>query len=230
MSAFAPYGIIILVALILASLQLTPGVFALFSHYALGKYSKPKASRLSLFFILGVETINTCLFVSIYYLTSIVLLGNTNVVCQILSFILAGISAALGLAFFFCYYRPSKGSELFIPKSYALALQHNAKIAKTRLDAFLLGAVSSTCELVFTLPLFIIAILTTFMMDHSPISFLLIIAPLIPLLNIHFRYQTGQNLAHIIKSRINNKLFLRITISLCFILIAILIFCMEVVK
>ncbi len=103
MSGFTPYGIIVLAMLIFATLQLTPGVFALFSHYALGKYSKPKASRLSLFFILGVEAINACLFVSVYYLASVVFLGNTNLICQIVSFILAGVFVALGLISRFCY-------------------------------------------------------------------------------------------------------------------------------
>lgn len=229
MNAFAPYGIIILAALILASFQLVPGIFALFSHYTLGKFSKPKASRLSLFFILGVETINTCLFVSIYYLASIVFLGDTNLICKIIGFILAGIFIALAMITFFFYYRPGKGSELFVPRKYAEALRHNAKSAKLRLDAFLLGIVSSTCELVFTLPLFIISIIMTFMLDHSPISFLLILAPLVPLLYIHFRFQAGQNLADIIKSRIKSKTFFRIFISLCYILIATIIIYLELI-
>ena len=56
MSIFISVVILILVALIQISMQLTPGIFMLFYHYALGKKSRNKADDLNLSFILGAET------------------------------------------------------------------------------------------------------------------------------------------------------------------------------
>ena len=69
MNVFASIGIVLLAMLIMASLQLVPGVFALFFHYALGKHSLKKASGLGLFFILDAEIISAFLFTLIQFFT-----------------------------------------------------------------------------------------------------------------------------------------------------------------
>ena len=56
MSFFISVIILVLAMLIQVSMQLTPGTFALFYHYALGKNSRTKADNLSLYFTLGVIT------------------------------------------------------------------------------------------------------------------------------------------------------------------------------
>ena len=66
MSVFVSVGIVILAMLIMAFLQLSSGVFSLFYHYASGKYSKSRASDMTLFFILGTETAAACLFFCSY--------------------------------------------------------------------------------------------------------------------------------------------------------------------
>lgn len=234
MSVFISIGILILAMLILSFLQLTPGVFALSYHYALGKYSKIKSSYLTLFFIIGVEVISACIFLSFYYLISIMLFANFQPETSILTWILSGILIILGFFSFFYYFRRGNGTKLFIPRKYAKALELNANSIKTRSDAFILGALSNTCEFLFTIPLYIVASVEIMRLDLENISInlfaiIFVLAPLIPLFIIRYKFQAGQTLADIIKSRNKNKFFTRLILATSFILIAILIICFRTI-
>lgn len=234
MSIFISLGIVILAMLIMASLQLAPGIFALFYHYALGKYSKAKASYLSLFFILGNEVVNTCLYLSIFYLTCIFFFDNLHPETSVLFWAIAGILIVLGIVSFFFYYRRGSGTKLFIPRKYAAALDQSAKIAKTRSDAFMLGAIASTCELVFTLPLYLVTCVEIMKMGSSGFSsnlltIIYILTPVIPLFIIRWKFQTGHNLAQIQKSRAKDKIFTRFILFFSYIIIAILIICFRTI-
>lgn len=220
--------------LIMGSFQLTPGVFALFYHYALGKYSKPKASYLSLFFILGSEIITTCLYLSIFYLTCIFFFDDLHPETSILFWTIAGILIALGIISFFFYYRRGSGTKLFIPRRYATALDLSARSAKNRSDAFMLGALSGTCELVFTLPLYLVTCVEIMKMDAAGFSsnlltIIYILTPVIPLFFIRWKFQSGHNLADVQRSREHDKNFTRLILSFCYITIAILIICFRTI-
>ena len=234
MSIFISLGIVILAMLIMGSFQLTPGVFALFYHYALGKYSKAKASYLSLFFILGTEIITTCLFLSIFYLTCIFFFDNLHPETSILFWTLAGILAALGFISFFFYFRRGKGTKLFIPRKFAKALDACAKSAKTRSDAFMLGALSGTCELVFTLPLYLVTCVEIMKMgaegfSSNLLTIIYILTPVFSLFFLRWKFQAGHNLADIQRSREKDKTFTRILLAICYILIAVLIICFRTI-
>lgn len=225
-------GIVILSMLIMASLQLVPGIFALFYHYALGKFSKKQASLLSLYFILGTEVIATCLFVACYYLTYVLYLGSSHPESNPLLWILAGIFIALATISFFCYFRPGTGTKLFIPHKFSQALNHNAKTVKTRSDAFLLGALAGTCEFVFTLPLYLLTAIEIMKMNAEYYSshlltILYILTPTISLFFIRWRYQLGYNLADIQRSRVRDKFFTRFILAISYLIIAILIICFR---
>lgn len=226
MSIFISVGILILAMLIMASLQLTPGVFAIFSHYNLGKFKQAKAYDFMFFFILGVETITACLFISIYYLTFVLRFGETNFINTVFAWVLAGIMFALSLSSIFLYYRRGHGTKLFISRKYAKALEHSAKTSKTRSDAFLLGSISGTYELFFTFPIYIIAAIAITQINISLSGLLalaFILSPLIPLFCIYIRYRLGYNLANIIKSRTENKSFIRFLLCTSYLFLAILI-------
>ena len=234
MSIFISLGIVILAMLIMGSFQLTPGVFALFYHYALGNYSKAKASYLSLFFILGAEIITTCLYLSIFYLTCIFFFDNLHPETSILFWTLAGILIALGFISFFFYFRRGNGTKLFIPRKYAEALDISAKSVKTRSDAFMLGALSGTCELVFTLPLYLVTCVEIMKMgaegfSSNLLTIIYILTPVIPLFFLRWKFQSGHNLADIQRSREKDKAFTRILLSTCYILIAVLIICFRTI-
>ena len=220
--------------LIMASMQLTSGVFALFYHYALGKYSKAKASYLSLFFILGSEIITTCLYLSIFYLTCIFFFDNLHPETSIFFWAIAGILIALGVISFFFYYRRGTGTKLFIPRKYAVALDASAKSAKTRSDAFMLGAISGTCELLFTLPLYIVTCIEIMKMgivgfSSNLLTIIYILTPIIPLLFIRWKFQSGHNLTDIQKSRVKDKHFVRFILAFSYIIIAVLIICFRTI-
>ena len=216
--------------LILTLLQLSSGVFSLFLHYASGKYSRPKVSRLSIFFILGAEAMATCVFLSLYFLVNLIYLADsTTIISQILLYILAGISVALAIFCLCFYYRRGKHSELFITRKYARSLERTASKVKSPSDAFVLGALSGNCELFLVAPLYLIIILETLRLDNScPFALLTILISILPLFLTYWLHQSGQNLANALKSRAHAKTFIRIALSVLYLIIAISIILTEV--
>ena len=220
--------------LILAFLQLAPGVFALTYHYALGKYSEKKASYLTLFLIIGVEVISACIFLSTFFLVSIIFFAGFRPETSIATWIVAGILIALSFLAFFRYYRPGTGTKLFIPAKYTKGLRFSAKTIKTKSDAFVLGALSSVSELIYTFPLFILvsAEIMRLSLQDIPVNIfalLFVLAPLFPLFVVRYKYQMGYSLADIIKSRNKNKFFTRLILGLNYLIIAIIILCFRTI-
>lgn len=236
MSVFISVGIVILAMLIMASLQLVSGVFALFYHYALGKFSKKQAATLSLFFILGSEIIAAFLFIAATFLSYVLFLNDLNPRNNILTWIFAGILIALSFASFFFYFRypHSKDSRLFIPRKFAKTLYLRAAKVKSPSDAFTLGAFANIPELIFTLPLYIITA-TEIIYTHTEyfaddfLTILYILVPTIPLFILYYSFRSGRNLADIIKSRIRDKAFHRLCLGFSYLTIAILIICFRIV-
>jgi hypothetical protein len=227
MGFFISLGIVIIAMLIMASLQLQPGVFALLNHYASGKYSKAKTSDLTLFFIIGAETAAACLFLCSYYLANLFFLYQFRPETSFFAWILVGILVALAIMSLFFYFRPGPGTKLFISRECARNLDAHARLAKSRSDAFALGAFSSICELIFTLPLYIItsAEIMEMTVEFFPsylLTILYIIIPTIPLFIIRWRFQAGHNLADIERSRVKDKNFTRIILCFSYISITIL--------
>ena len=216
--------------LIMASLQLVPGVFALFYHYTSGKFSVKKASTLSLFFILGAEIISAFFFITAVYLSYVLFINDLDPRNNIVTWIFVGILIALSLASFFLYYRHphQKDSELFIPRRFAYSLNTRARKVKNPSDAFTLGALSNIPEIIFTLPLYIITATEIIYMhteyladDLLTVIYILITA--IPLLILYYSLRFRHNLAEIIRSRIHDKAFHRFCLSFSYLTIAILI-------
>lgn len=213
--------------LIMASLQLQPGIFALFYHYASGKYSKARTSDITLFFILGAETAAACLFLCSYYIANLLFLYQFRPETSFFAWIIVGVLIALAIMSLFCYFRPGPGTQLFISRRCAKNLDLHAKNAKSRSDAFVLGAFSGVCELPFTLPLYIITSIeiiemtVEFFPSHL-LTLLYIIIPAIPLFIIRWRFKAGHNLADIQKTRVKDKIFTRIILSFSYLAITIL--------
>ena len=209
--------------LIQSFMQLSPGVFALFYHHALGKKSHKKIGDFSLCFVLGAEVfiatifIITCIFVFAAY-------NKCSYNTSVFPWLMAGIFLAEAIASLFFYYKKGKTTELFIPRAFAKNLIDHSQKVKTRSDAFILGFLSGISELFFTLPLFIIIIVK--LIDFSTISraiaiILYIILTISPLVHIYVLYRTDHNLAEIERLRLRFKPFIRIFMCLGFILLAI---------
>lgn len=227
MTVFASLGIVILSMLIMSSLQIVPGIFALFYHYAIGKHSSQKASVLGLFFILGTEVLSACLFLSSYYLVNLLFLGEHRPEESFIVWLAFGVTIALSISCIFFYYRKNS-TTTFLSRKHAKALHYYAKTTKKPIDAFTLGALSNTCELIFTLPLYIITSIeimemhTEYFADNL-LTILYILTPTIPLFIIYYKYHTHHNLADILKSRLKDKPFNRFILSFSYLTIAILI-------
>ncbi len=219
MSFFVSLGIVFLAMLIMASLQLQPGVFALFYHYASGKYPKSRASDMTLLFILGAEVAAACLFLCSYYIVNLFFLYQFRPETSFFAWFIVGVLIALTFMSFFCYFRPGSGTQLFIPRKCAGSLDKHAKTAKSRSDAFTLGALSSVLEIPFTLPLYLVTSMeimemsVEFFPSHL-LTILYIVIPTLPLFFIRWKFQTGHNLANIQRSRVKDKNFTRLI--LCF--------------
>ncbi len=228
MSVLTSLGIVILIMLIMAFLQLVPGVFSLLLHYSFGRFSKIKASDLATFFILGVEVFIVFILLVIY-----ILLSNTPVLLWLTDspvayWITAGIVAALGLSIAIFYFRPSSQTELFISRRLAETLSHRAKTIKTRSDAFTLGFISSMPELIFTIPLYIITAVEImrigeYSSSRAGLILLFAFAAILPLLIAHCRRSTGYTLADSLRFRADSQNFFRFCLGILYLLVAILI-------
>lgn len=219
--------------LIQGFLQLTPGVFMIFYHYISGKYSKTKTSDLALFFIFGVETMTALVFMSIYFIICTLSSTPINFSSDIFAWLLAGILAALSFATFFCYFRRGAGTKLFISRRQARNFINNSTAVKSRSDAFTLGFVSGIPELIFTLPLYLLAVIEIMYLGTTPLSrsalvITYVLVAILPLLIIYIYYRTHHNLADLTRFRTRSKPFFRFFLSLLYLLLAILIIIFKV--
>ena len=227
MSVLTSVGIMLLSMLVMALLQLVPGVFAIFSHYANGKYSRNKATDLATFFILGAESAVVVIFLSVYAILCATPAMTYVVDSELFGWIIAGVFIALALVVLGLYYRKSKGSELFIPRSFASNLRARLPGIKSRSDAFTMGLFSTVPELVITLPLYIIVAVTVMRLgetspERAGMIMLFTLAAVAPLLIMH-TVSHYRNMADYMRFRFRHKNFFRFMIALCYLLIAGLI-------
>ncbi|MBR3248687.1 hypothetical protein IKF89_01510 [Candidatus Saccharibacteria bacterium] len=228
MSDLTSLGILLLSMLIMAFLQLVPGIFVLFSHYKFGQFFKLKASDLTVFFILGAETSVVMFFLAIYAIFYASPLISLAVDSDIFAWIMAGILIAISLLFFCLYYRRGKTSELFISRNFAAHCRTRIKTAKTRSEAFLLGFFAGIPELIFTLPLYVLAVtsvvhLGTNGFERAGLIILFALVAIAPLLIFYSLTSAGRTLADFARFRFKNKSFFRFIIPLLYFLIAVLI-------
>ncbi len=214
--------------LIMMLLQLKPGFFSLFSHYVYGKYTQKAASTANLCFIFGVETFTALVFILIYFVISSAFLTFSGLTSDLVLWLIAGILLTLSIVFPFYYYRKGHGTKLFISRSLAHNFDSKARLASSNSDAFLLGFISSVPELIFTLPLYIlVAIEIMLSSDLLVIRALLalgfILINIAPLLAICFATDSGYHLASIQRFRVKSKPFIRLFVSILYLLIASLI-------
>ena len=227
MSVFTSLGIFIISGLIIASLKLIPGVFALFYHYASGKYSAKKVSDLSIFFILGAESLPVLIFIILNLASRALLFTDVTLTENITIATIAGLLFALSISMFFFYFRRSRGTELFISRRTAKHFVKKASEVKTRSNAFSLGLISGLPELIFTLPLYIILLiessknLDVASSSATLLAFVLFI--IAPLFLTYAYFRNGNNLANFERLRVRNKFFFRSFIASLYALLAILL-------
>lgn len=225
---------LILVVVILTSLQLTPATFSIFYHHALGKYSSKKADNLSLYFILGVELFAAAMWLLIYFILYALLINLHDFHHNIMFWIFAGITIAEAIIFFIYYFRRPAKSEnksrrqtstaLFLPRRFANALLFRTTHLKNQKDALLLGFFVGVPELIFTLPLFIIANFILLYCIEISAAITIFVATLlmtIPLFATLIAFHSDHNLANIQRFRAHIKPILHFSIPLCLLALSI---------
>ena len=220
MSILTSVGIIVLAMLIQALLQLTPSVFSIWYHYALGKNSKNKVLDLSGYFVVGVESMVLLLAMIIYFV--MLKVPNTDLT----NLILAGILVAMGMFGFFGYYRKGRSTELFISRKTARGFCAKAKTAHKKSDIFVLGIVTCVSELFLTLPLLIVVIMQAInfaITDQMIIFAVYLLVVMTPTGVVRGNFLNGKNLADIQKTRVKNKNFYRIMIGCSYVVMAFLL-------
>lgn len=228
MSTLITIGIIVLSVLIMSFLTLVPGTFALFSHYAQGRFSKKHASDLSFFFLLGAEITASCVFLSTFIIVAVFIADTPSTDTSLLTWLFIIIMIILSLTSLLFYFRPGRGTELFISRKIARAIDHQARNVKNRSDAFVLGALCGTPELIFTVPLFIITSCEILQLSSthpmsSMLSIVYIVAPIVPLIIYRWQFLHGHNLADIQRARVHDKLFTRLILSISYLIIAVIL-------
>lgn len=223
MSIIASVIILILSMLISFCLQLVPGSFAIFYHYALGKTGMKKADDRALSFILGVEIFITIVWLIIYFLT-LTIFYNFPEIKSIVLFILSGIFFAEAIAALFFYYRKGRSTALFIPRKIARGITMKIEKAKNRSDCILLGAIIGLFELVFTLPLYFASASVIINFDAMPRVFAIafyVLFSVLPLFITRYVFKMGGNLADIERFRVKIKRLIKIVLFFSFILIGL---------
>lgn len=158
-------GIVALAALIHASFQLGVSVLTLLSGHSLSrKRSQFRVFRLTTSFVAGVAT-TSLLLLSTFALFLGYITNDDNHV--LLWSIISGLLIGVGIAVWVFYYRPGKGTRLWIPRSIASFLTDRTKTTKRSAEAFSLGVTSVLGELPFLIaPLAVSA----YALIHLPVT------------------------------------------------------------
>lgn len=156
MDTFSALAIIALAALIHASFQLSVGVLTLMSGHTIGaKKSQAKLFRLSAAYTAGAGVMSLLLL----SLVVLIMLHLFNYEMPLYAWSIASALAfGIGIAIWLFYYRNrKKGTELWIPRSFAYHLTERSKATKRSVEAFSLGLVTVLSELLFILPSLILS-------------------------------------------------------------------------
>lgn len=200
-------------ALIHASFQLSVSVLTLLSGHAIGsKKSHRRLVRLTTSFTTGVGVM-TLLLLSF---TSLIFLHAFGTQVPLLVWALVcGLVLGIGIAVWLFYYRRgTKGTELWLPRSFASFLTNRSKKTDQNAEAFSLGLTSVIAELIFIIPTVAIAALV---LIELPPEWQLVgigIYTLISLLGLIIVWSligSGHSLARIQRWRTENKRFLQVS-------------------
>lgn len=210
--------ILIVAMLIQASLQFLPGIFLLFHHDACGKYGQARARDLGAYLILGAGTMMAIVMTTVFLISPDI---------EIVKWGTGGALVALSLVSLGFYFRKGEGTRLYVSRRTVRILTKRARETKSLSDAFVLGMVASTVELVFLLPVyFAVVIEAGKFYDHVARAGILIIvglAGVLPLILESILFRSGLNLVDVQKIRARNKHFCRIMLGVCYITLAVLV-------
>lgn len=213
MDIITSLAIVAFAALIHASFQLSVSVLTLLSGHALGaKKARAKVLRMTSSYVTGAGVM-TLLLLSFISLAFLHLFGVE--VPLLVWAIVCGLVFGIGIAVWLFYYRRNqKGTELWIPRSFANHLTNRSKATHDSAEAFSLGLTSVVAELLFIIPCVTIAALVLIGLPGEWQLVGIGIYTLISLFGLFAVWSligSGKSLGAIQKWREHNKRFLQFT-------------------
>lgn len=223
-------AIIIFIALCfaLACFQLGVSVLTLLSSHAIGANKRfYKLLKLLSSYLLG-----SFMAAFIFVMLSIELIASLQLQDQLLTWqILAIISMIIGVGLVAFYYRSSKGTSLWVPRSFAKFLSSRTKKTSSTIEAFSLGILTIIAELPFSFVAYLlVGVMFASAAEVSQIYISVIFAVLVnlPLVFISAYITSGHKISTVQRWRETNKNFLKWSSGVCLALIGTYILTWQV--
>lgn len=230
MDTLSSLAIVALAGLIHASFQLSVSVMTLMSGHAIGKRTAHnKLLRLIGSFIIGAGSM-TMLLVAFFSYTVGSIFGSEAPL--VLWAACCGILVGVGVSVWRFYYRPGKGTSLWIPRSIAQYLHDRSKVTKQGAEAFGLGLSSVAAEFLFIIaPVTISALVLIHLPPVDQLLGILIYTgvSLLPLLVVGGLIGGGRKLSHIQRWRESNKNFLQFAAGSGLLILGIYVYVEQIV-
>lgn len=228
MSFLVDFGIVILAALVHATLQLNVGGLLLLYHASLGKNVTKKTQVLASNFILGVASM-ACLGLMAAAFVVLGFFGGELGLTEIS--LLTGLTFALAIIVWFVYYRCGYSTELWLPKSVIRFVNERARKTNSRVEAFSLGMLTCLAELPFSAILVVLA--ADAFLKLSPMLQLMAIllyvtVAVMPLLACRIAIKKGKTVAKVQRWRVKNQRFLKIFAGVGFVVLGVFLIAFKV--
>lgn len=230
MDYITSFIMIALAATIHASFQLSISTLTLMSGHSLGiQQSHQKLVSLVISFVLGV------IFMTFLLLTSGIYIANTIIHYGILQIVLWATACSaliiIGVAVWLFYFRPGKGTILWIPRFMAEYLTRRCSKTKSNGEAFSLGISSVVGEIIFLLAPIVVSIL---FIINMPIALqisgvaLYILISVLPLVVVCILVNKQNKLSRIQKWREENKRFIQFMTGSIMLAVGFFVYASEV--
>ncbi|MBQ6394676.1 hypothetical protein IJH97_02940 [Candidatus Saccharibacteria bacterium] len=230
MNSFPEVGIIILAAVVHATLQLGSGCLLLLYHASLGKHIRKRTKSLVSSYIAG-NGLMILLGIALGYLAIAGIYGQSlSIGCLIAA---TGIMILLAMLMWFVYYRRGKTTELWLPKVVAKYITKRAEVTESNTEAFALGMLSAFAEVPFTFVLMAVtanSLLSLQLGWQVALAVAYVVIAILPLILTRIMIRRGKTVVDIQKWRVKNKTFLRVVSGVCFVVLAMFIIAFKVMK
>lgn len=225
---YASVGVVLLAAMIHATLQLSQGVLLLLYHASIGRHIRTKTRRLASRYIMGVTLMVVLVLSALCFIISAIT-GGTMSVGWLL--VCVGILVGLAICAWFLYYRSGKSTELWLPRSVVKFINQRAKVTTSNTEAFSLGLLVGFAEMPFSLVLMVVAansilVLPQFWQVMMILAYALV--TMTPLLVLRFGVRRGRTIVEIQKWRSRNKTFFRVLSGVGFLTLAVFLVAFEI--
>lgn len=228
MNELGAIGVVVLAAVVHATLQLGLGCLLLLYHASLGKHIKKKTRSLVGSYIAGVGIIAFLSLSAGCFVIGDLFDGGLST--DVLALIV-GILLALALIVCLFYYRRGKSTELWLPKGVARFIDRRAKATESDTEAFSLGVLTCFAELPFTLVLVVIAADSVLQLpalyQALAVAFYTVVT-IAPLVIMRLAIHSGKTVVDIQRWRVKHKNFLKVITGLGFLALGLFIFAFEV--